>query len=118
MERFITSGFACSNIIICARNNKDFEHLGKNLHFAVNNQETNRGSVDAQLDERTLREIYLKPFVRAIIEGGAMSVMPAYNKVNGDYCSENEHLLNEILRGEWGFKGYTVSDWGGTHSTM
>ena len=87
-------------------------------HFGVNNQETNRGSVDAQLDERTLREIYLKPFERAIVEGGAMSVMPAYNKVNGDYCSENEHLLNEILRGEWGFKGFTVSDWGGTHSTM
>ncbi|MBP5487627.1 MAG: glycoside hydrolase family 3 C-terminal domain-containing protein [Bacteroidales bacterium] len=87
-------------------------------HFAVNNQETNRGSVDAQVDERTLREIYLKPFERAVIEGGAMSVMPAYNKVNGDYCSENEHLLNEILRGEWGFKGFTVSDWGGTHSTM
>ena len=87
-------------------------------HFAVNNQETNRGSVDAQVDERTLREIYLKPFERAIREGGAMSVMPAYNKVNGDYCSENEHLLNEILRGEWGFKGFTVSDWGGTHSTM
>ena len=87
-------------------------------HFAVNNQETNRGSVDAQLDERTLREIYLKPFERAVVEGGAMSVMPAYNKVNGDYCSENEHLLNEILRGEWGFKGFTVSDWGGTHSTM
>ena len=87
-------------------------------HFAVNNQETNRGSVDAQVDERTLREIYLKPFESAIVEGGAMSVMPAYNKVNGDYCSENEHLLNEILRGEWGFKGFTVSDWGGTHSTM
>ncbi len=87
-------------------------------HFAVNNQETNRGSVNVKIDERTLREIYLKPFERAIIEGGAMSVMPAYNKVNGDYCSENEHLLNEILRGEWGFKGMTVSDWGGTHSTM
>ena len=87
-------------------------------HFAVNNQETNRGSVDAQLDERTLREIYLKPFESAVVKGGAMSVMPAYNKVNGDYCSENEHLLNEILRGEWGFKGFTVSDWGGTHSTM
>ncbi len=87
-------------------------------HFAVNNQETNRGSVDAQVDERTLREIYLKPFESAIVKGGAMSVMPAYNRVNGDYCSENEHLLNEILRGEWGFKGYTLSDWGGTHSTM
>lgn len=87
-------------------------------HFAVNNQETNRGSVNVIIDERALREIYLKPFERAIREGGAMSVMPSYNKVNGDYCSENEHLLNEILRGEWGFKGMTVSDWGGTHSTM
>ena len=87
-------------------------------HFAVNNQETNRGSVDAQIDERTLREIYLKPFEAAVREAGAMSVMTAYNKVNGDYCSENEHLNNEILRGEWGFKGFTVSDWGGTHSTM
>ncbi len=87
-------------------------------HFAVNNQETNRGSVDVKVDERVLREIYLKPFEKAVVEGGAMSVMPAYNKVNGFYCSENEHLLNEILREEWGFKGYTVSDWGGTHSTM
>ena len=65
-----------------------------------------------------MREIYLKPFEAAIKEGGAMCVMPAYNKVNGFYCSENAHLNNEILRDEWGFKGMTVSDWGGTHSTM
>lgn len=87
-------------------------------HFAANNQETSRGSVNVILDERTLREIYLRPFEAAVVDGGAMAVMPAYNKVNGAYCSENEHLLNEILRGEWGFKGMTVSDWGGTHSTM
>ncbi len=87
-------------------------------HFAVNNQETNRGSVNAVVDERTLREIYLRPFEAAVREGGAMVVMPAYNKVNGYYCSENAHLNNEILRGEWGFKGFTVSDWGGTHSTV
>ena len=87
-------------------------------HFALNNQETNRGSVNVIADERTMREIYLKPFEAAVKEGGAMCVMPAYNKVNGYYCSENAHLLNEILRGEWGFKGMTVSDWGGTHSTM
>ena len=87
-------------------------------HYALNNQETNRGSVDVIADERTMREIYLKPFEAAIKEGGAMCVMPAYNKVNGYYCSENAHLNNEILRDEWGFKGMTVSDWGGTHSTM
>lgn len=87
-------------------------------HFALNNQETNRGSVNVIADERTMREIYLKPFEDAVIEGGAMCIMPAYNKVNGYYCSENAHLLNEILRGEWGFRGMTVSDWGGTHSTM
>lgn len=87
-------------------------------HFALNNQEMNRGSVNVICDERTMREIYLKAFEAAVKEGGAMAIMPAYNKVSGDYCSENEHLLNEILRGEWGFKGLTVSDWGGTHSTM
>jgi len=87
-------------------------------HFALNNQETNRGSVNVVADERTMREIYLKPFEAAVKEGGAMCVMPAYNKVNGYYCSENAHLLNDILRDEWGFKGMTVSDWGGTHSTM
>ncbi len=87
-------------------------------HYALNNQETDRGSVDVIADERTMREIYLKPFEAAVKEGGAMCVMPAYNKVNGFYCSENAHLNNEILRDEWGFKGMTVSDWGGTHSTM
>lgn len=87
-------------------------------HFALNNQETNRGSVNVIADERTMRELYLKPFEAAVTKGGAMVVMPAYNKVNGYYCSENNHLLNEILRGDWGFKGFTVSDWGGTHSTV
>ena len=87
-------------------------------HFAVNNQELNRSWVNSVVDERTLREIYLKPFQAGVEEGGAMAVMTAYNKVNGTYCSENAHLNNEILRGEWGFKGLTVSDWGGTHSTM
>lgn len=87
-------------------------------HFALNNQENSRSGVNVIVDERTMREIYLKPFEDAVKIGGAYSVMPAYNKVAGEYCSENEHLLNEILRGEWGFKGMTVSDWGATHSTM
>ena len=87
-------------------------------HFAVNNQELDRGSVNAVVDERTLREIYLKPFQAGVEEGGAMAIMTAYNKVNGFYMSEQNHINNEILRGEWGFKGMTISDWGGTHSTM
>ena len=81
-------------------------------HYALNNQETDRGSVNVIADERTMREIYLKPFEAAIKEGGAMCVMPAYNKVNGFYCSENAHLNNEILRGEWGFTGFVTTDAG------
>ncbi len=87
-------------------------------HYAVNSQENDRGTVNAIVDDRTLREIYLKPFKAAVVEGGAWGVMTAYNKVNGFWCSENSYLNNDILRGEWGFNGMTVSDWGGTHSTM
>ncbi len=87
-------------------------------HYTMNNQETNRGSVDVIVDERTMREIYLKPFEAAVREGGAWSIMPAYNRVNGVFCSENDLLNNQILRKEWGFKGVTVSDWGGTRSTV
>lgn len=87
-------------------------------HYAANNQETRRGSVDVNMDERTLREIYLPAFKAAVTEGGAYSVMSAYNKFRGAYCGENEYLLNKILKGEWGFKGMVVSDWGGTHSTV
>lgn len=87
-------------------------------HFAVNSQETDRGTINSVIDERSLREIYLKPFEAAVVNGGAMGVMSAYNKVNGGYCSENVHLNNDILRGEWGFNGMVISDWGGTHSTV
>lgn len=99
-------GVQSSNVIACVK------------HFAVNNQETNRGSVSAELDERTLREIYLPAFKAAIVEGKAGAIMSAYNKIRGVYCSENDYLLNKILRGEWGFEGIVVSDWGGTHSTV
>lgn len=85
-------------------------------HYACNNQEWDRGSIDVRVDERTLREIYLPAFEAAVKEGGALSVMAAYNKVNGFHCTENSHLLNDILKGEWGFKGFVVSDWDATHS--
>jgi beta-glucosidase len=86
-------------------------------HFALNNQETQRGSVSVEADERTLREIYLPAFEAGIKEGGAMAVMSAYNKFRGVYCSQNDYLLNQVLRKEWGFKGGVISDWGGTHET-
>jgi len=87
-------------------------------HFALNNQENNRGNVNVVIGERAMREIYLQPFRAAVEEGDAYGIMPAYNKVNGTFCSENDILLNKILRGEWGFAGMTISDWGGTHSTV
>ncbi len=86
-------------------------------HFAVNNQETNRGTVDVLMDERTLREIYLPAF-KASIEAGAYTVMGAYNKFRGDYLCENDYMLNGILKGEWGFKGIVISDWAAVHSSV
>jgi beta-glucosidase len=87
-------------------------------HFALNNQENNRGSVNAIIGERAMREIYLPPFRAAVEEADAFGVMAAYNKVNGWWCAENDMLLNKILRREWGFAGMVISDWGGTHSTV
>ncbi|WP_321346570.1 glycoside hydrolase family 3 C-terminal domain-containing protein [uncultured Draconibacterium sp.] len=87
-------------------------------HYALNNQENNRGTVNVIVGERAMREIYLPPFKAAVQEADAYSVMSAYNKVNGWWCAENEVLLNQILREEWGFGGFVVSDWSGTHSTV
>jgi len=86
-------------------------------HFALNNQEKDRGTISVEADERTLREIYLPAFEASIKEGGAMAVMSAYNKFRGIYCSQNDYLLNQILKKEWGFQGGVISDWGGTHET-
>jgi beta-glucosidase len=86
-------------------------------HFAANNQETARNSVNVEMDERTLREIYLPAFHAAVTEGSVWTVMTAYNKFRDAYCSENEYLNDTILKGEWGFKGLVMSDWAGVHST-
>lgn len=84
-------------------------------HFAVNSQEQRRMSMNAVLDERTLREIYLEGFEIAVKEGHAKALMTSYNEVNGSYANENEHLLKDILRKEWGFDGMVVTDWGGSN---
>ncbi|HEV2353391.1 MAG TPA: glycoside hydrolase family 3 C-terminal domain-containing protein [Puia sp.] len=87
-------------------------------HFALNNQEIERGRVSVNVDERALREIYLPAFKASITQGHAWTIMAAYNKLRGVYCSENSYLLTTILKGEWKFKGIVISDWGGTHSTV
>ena len=84
-------------------------------HFAVNSQETRRMASDSVVDERTLREIYLTGFEIAVTEGHPRSIMSSYNLVNGTYANENKHLLMEILRGEWGFDGAVITDWGGSN---
>ena len=87
-------------------------------HYALNNQENNRGTVNVIVGERAMREIYLPPFRAAVEEAGAFGVMAAYNKVNGWWCAENDLLLNKILRDDWGFAGMVISDWNGTRSTV
>ncbi len=87
-------------------------------HFAANNIENTRFSVNARLDERTLREVYLPHFKKAVDEANVAVMMTAYNKVNGYYASQNHHMVREILKGEWGFQGMVLSDFGAVHATV
>jgi beta-glucosidase len=87
-------------------------------HYAANNQETHRDYVDVQIDERTLREIYLPAFEAAVTEAKAYSMMGAYNKFRGEYLCENSYMLNDVLRGEWGFEGIVISDWAAVHTSV
>ncbi len=86
-------------------------------HLVANDSEFERNTIDSQVDERTLRELYLVPFEHAVVYGGTWGVMSAYNRLNGTFCSENEWLLTQVLREEWGFHGFVVSDWFGVRST-
>ncbi len=86
-------------------------------NFALNNQETDKLEINVSVGERALYEIYLPAFRAAVEEGGAWAVMGAYNRYRDQYCSHNQYLLNDILKGEWAFDGVVVSDWGGTHDT-
>lgn len=86
-------------------------------HYALNNQEVNRDHVNVLVDDRTLHEIYLPGFKAAVKDGGAWSIMPGYNKYNGDHACENQTLLLDILKGDWDFDGVAISDWGAVHNT-
>lgn len=92
--------------------------MGSVKHFAMNDQEWERNNYDVVADERTMREMHLPMFEAAVKEGGVWSVMSAYNIVNGHHCSENQHLLTDILKNDWGFKGFVVSDWVSVYSTV
>ena len=92
--------------------------LGNVKHYAANNQEKDRHSIDAQVDERTLREIYLPAFEASVKEGKVASIMSAYNRLNGVFCCENAPLQNDILKKEWGFDGFIMSDFGAVDSTV
>lgn len=86
-------------------------------HFLANNQETRRQSIDVQMSERALREIYLPGFKAAIQEAGVYTLMGSYNKFRGQWATQNNYTINQILKKEWGFKGAVISDWGAVHST-
>lgn len=86
-------------------------------HFALNNQELWRGHIDVNLSDRALHEIYLPAFKSAVIDGDSWTIMGAYNKIRGQHACHNEMLLNKILKGDWGYKGVVVTDWGGAHDT-
>lgn len=95
------------------------KHVGTSMkHFLANNQETRRMSVTAEVDERTLREIYLAAFEGAVIKQKPWTVMCSYNKINGVYAAENKKYLTDVLRGEWGFDGYVMSDWGAVNDRV
>jgi beta-glucosidase len=124
------------------RNGRNFEYLGEDAllagvmagesiagiqsrkvistvkHFAVNDQETGRMTLSAQIDEKSMRETDLLAFQIAIERGQPGSVMCAYNRINGDYACEHDFLLNKVLKGDWGYPGWVMSDWGGVHSTV
>jgi beta-glucosidase len=87
-------------------------------HFAANNQEVDRNTVNVEMSERALREIYLPAFKAAVVEGGAYTVMGAYNKFRGQFCTHNDYLINTILKKEWDFQGVLMSDWGAVQNTM
>ena len=110
----LLAGVMCSGYIR-GEQSQDISSCVK--HFALNNQEFERGTINVAVDERALREIYLPAFQAAVQQGGVWSVMGAYNQLRGQHCCENDYLLNKILKDEWGFKGLVMSDWDGAHDT-
>ena len=118
-EYFSEDPFLAGEMAASFINGVQSKGVGTSLkHFAANNQEYQRFSISAEVDERTLREIYLPAFETAVKKAKPWTVMCAYNKINGIYCSENHWLLVDVLKDEWGFEGLVVSDWGAVHDRV
>ncbi len=118
-EYFSEDPFLAGQMAASFINGVQSKGVGTSLkHFAVNNQEYQRFTISAKVDERTLREIYLPAFETAVKKAQPWTVMCAYNKLNGAYCSEHHELLVDILKNEWGFEGLVVSDWGAVHDRV
>lgn len=113
-DPFLTARMAVN--YIAAAQSKGIALCAK--HYALNNQETDRGTINVEVSERALREIYLPAFEASVKEGGVLSVMGAYNQFRGQYACQNPYLLKDILKGEWGFKGLVMTDWGAAHNTL
>ena len=118
-EYFSEDPFLSGELAASLINGIQSKGVGTSLkHFAANNQEYQRFVISAEVDERTLREIYLPAFETAVKKAKPWTVMCAYNKINGTYCSEHRELLTDILKNEWGFEGLIVSDWGAVHDRV
>ena len=118
-EYYSEDPYLATEIATSQINGVQSRHVGTSIkHFMANNQETRRMSSDSRIDERTMREIYLAAFEGAVKHAKPWTVMCSYNRINGTYAAENKQLLTDILRDEWGFDGYVVSDWGAVNDRV
>ncbi len=118
-ECYSEDPYLSARLAVAYINGVQSQNIGTSIkHFICNDSEFERNSISSEVGERALREIYLPPFKAAVNEANTWAIMSAYNKLNGTFCAENPYILQDILKEEWGFDGFVVSDWFGTKSTV